>query len=176
MMEPLFGKRTRFPSLHPRRRHRYPVDAANTIGNKPTDLFETPTTKKLTSACNMILTLKAVLGRVITAIFREWSSSDTESRILHEFANQKLQIIAIEGKIGVKVADYFVINRAHSFEPRFEGMNFASEIPLDSLLPSKKFDPWGLLGKLNNNLCSIIGRSIVNNNPALWQNGLGDHG
>ena len=110
MMEPLFGKRTRFPSPHARRGHRHPVNAADAIGNIPTDLLETPTPEELTSASDMIFTLKAVPGLVIAAIFCERSSCNTKQRILGEFANQEIQIIGIERHVRIEIADNFEVN------------------------------------------------------------------
>ena len=71
MVKPLFRKRPRFPSFHPCRRHRDPVNSACWVWNVTAYFFKALSPEKLASASNVVLPLKAVSGGIIATIFRE---------------------------------------------------------------------------------------------------------
>ena len=174
-MEALFGKRTRFPSPHASGCNCHPVDAADTIWNIPADFFKTLTPEELAAASYVIFALKAIPARIVAAIFCERGSGHAKFWIFVEFANQKFQVIGIERYVRIEIADNVEVNRLHSFESGSEGINLAGEVSIGALLAPEEFDPRNLLRKWHNNLCGIIGRSIINNNPALGPNGLNEH-
>src|SRR5436190_5792394 len=110
MMEPLFGKRPRFPSFHPCRSDRNPVDSSPWVRDVTTYFLEATAPKKLTPAGHVVLAFETIAGRVVTTILGERRPGYSKLGILGKFPHQKTQVFGIERNICVEIPDDIKIN------------------------------------------------------------------
>ena len=89
----------------------------------------------------MILTFKAVSGRIITTILGKRSASDTEFGILGESLHQKLEVVRLKRKIAVQIPDYVKVNRPDTLQPGVKSTHLAGKVSVKMLWAPHQFDP-----------------------------------
>ena len=77
MVKSLLCKGSDAPSLHACRHYGYPVNASCWVRHITTNLLKALPPKELTSTGDIVFTFKTILCRIVTAIFRKWSSGNT---------------------------------------------------------------------------------------------------
>ena len=110
MMKPLFRKGSRFPSFHPRRSDRNPVNSSRWVRDVTAYVLKTPAPEKLTSASNVVLTLETISGSVVTTILGKRRPGHSELGIFGKIsASKNSRYSGIERNVCVKVPDYVKI-------------------------------------------------------------------
>ncbi len=170
----LLGERAGAPTAHARARDRRPVDAAALDGLVAADLLVARAPEHLAGARHVLDVGEAVVVLVIA--FAERGARDAEPGVLREAAQEELEVVRVEGDVGVEVADDVVGQVAQRRVAGVERTHLAGEVALRVLGRAHEADPRMARGVALDDLVRPVGGAVADHDVALRQDGLGDHG
>jgi hypothetical protein len=173
MKRVLFGIGASLPALHPGRGDGDPVDGATLDRDVASDLVEAGPAKQLAGPRDVIelgVLVGVGVSFEVAGILDKGSTGDAEFGVLHELAEKKLEVTAIERQIGVQIADHIVVEILDPGETGIERVGFGGELAVSlrsgTLRHAKQFDPWMDGRVLADNFIGAIRGTIADNDPA----------
>src|SRR5208283_50145 len=162
--KPLLPERFGLPAHHPGGRDCYPIDSASLIWCESSDFLKAALSKHLAAARNMVMPLKALpLGAV--SVLLEDRSRDPKVGICIKLAQDKLNIIRIEGKISIEIAQNLIVQVLESFITSVESSHFGCKAAVPPLRHLNHFEPRILHQIAAYDFWSPVCRSIVHDYP-----------
>src|SRR5262249_47802322 len=128
--ETLLAERPGPPAVHPGRGDGNPVHASAFGWNISAELVEAAAPEELAAARNMILALEAVPGGVVTTVLQERGAGDAEITDRGELRQQELEVVRLEGDVGVEIAEHLIVEPVHRVPRGVEAAGFRREVPV----------------------------------------------
>src|ERR1041385_21330 len=128
----LISEGTGGPAIHPRRRHRNPVNRAAFNRFVPADLCKTGPPEELACSRDMFELHKPMRISVLVwllVIFQKRSPGHTQGGINRKFAEKKFKVIPAESDIGIQIANDVEGQPFHAFVTRVKCMCLGRKFP-----------------------------------------------
>src|ERR1700761_5819920 len=129
MEEGLLPKGARRPAHHARCGYSHPVDPAGLVGTISANFLKAFAPKYLALPGDMIAAFKAVRAGVISSLFLECRTGNTQTRILPDFIEQKLEMIRIERDVRIQIADHVILQILHALQAGIERVHLGGKMP-----------------------------------------------
>src|SRR5208283_1255716 len=162
--KPLLPERFGLPAHHPCGRDCYPIDSASLIWCESSDLLKAALSKHLAAARNMVMPLKALPLGAVSVLFED-RSRDPKVGICIKLAQDKLNIIHIEGNISIEIPQNLIVQVLDSFIAGVESLHFGCKAAVSPLRHLDQFDPRILYKVAAYDFCSPVCRSVVHDHP-----------
>src|ERR1035441_5208333 len=139
------------------------INAATLQRHISADRLKTLAPEQLAAAPDILDILETII--VLVQTFPERGTRKSELRILLHCSYQKLEVIRLEGDVGVQVADDFEVQIFHPLVSSIEGMRLPREMPFLSLWHPYQFNPWIVRHVPAHNLVGTVGRPVAHDDP-----------
>src|SRR2546429_166361 len=98
-----------FPAFHSGRRDGNPIDSASLVWNVAANVFQTISPEYLALPRDVVLSFKAIPGRVVIAFFQKRCAGNTKRGIVCKFPEQKLDKVRLKSDVRINVTYHIVI-------------------------------------------------------------------
>src|SRR5712691_5562272 len=155
-----FEKGPGLPALHPRGGDCDPIDCSAFNRDVAANLFKALPAKKLAGAGD-VLELSETVGvsvaMLLAGIFDKGSAGNAEPRVSDKPGQKKLDVIGIEGDVGVEIADDVEGQPFQSRKAGVEGVGLGSELAIATFGHPQQFDPGMRGGVTLHNFIGAVG-------------------